>query len=43
MHNFYIRIYNTTRFCPCYPSDGLFSYIHGSRVEPHQIDSFDWL
>jgi len=22
---------------------GLISYLHGSRVEPHTIDAFDWL
>ena len=22
---------------------GLFIYLHGSRVEPHPIDAFDWL
>ena len=39
--------------CPCYPVDGLavyivhihgfFFHIHGSRVKPHKLDSFDWI
>jgi len=48
-----ILYYNTARFGPCFSLDGLamyishihgfFFYIHASRVEPHPIDSFDWL
>jgi len=45
--------YNTARFSPRFPLDdlavyivdilGFYFYIYGSRVEPHRIDSFDWL
>ena len=49
----YVEIYNTARFFPRFPSDGLvlyivyihglFIYLHGSRMEPHPINAFDWM
>ena len=53
LNSFYVLVYNTARFFPHFPLDylamyivhihGLFIYLHGSRVEPHPIDAFDWL
>ena len=48
----YIISYTTARFFPRFTLDGLavyivhihglFIYLHGSNVEPHPIDAFDW-
>ena len=39
----YIYIYNTARCFRVSHWMVFFFYIHGSRVEPRQIDSFDWM
>ena len=49
----YMGHYNTARYFARFPLDslavyivrinGLFIYLHGSRVEPYPIDAFNWL
>jgi len=47
------KLYNTEILFPCFPLyclavyivhiHGFSFYLHGSRSEPHRIDSFEWL